>query len=1145
MKIQTNKNVMKIQTNKIIPFGLLTAVAAYFAAGVAVAQVPVLSTKDKVHSRVGVFLGGSTLTADRGGHTGQAGDRAADFGKGTGPVDVKDASFLNDLSKNDEMSFAFWLKKPQIESGSTFWVNSPSSNNGQRGYQAHLPWGDNTIYFDTAGCCNADQQRISASITTFPDYAAVGDVSWWTNWHYFVFQKKLTTKEIWIDGQLFLTGENNLPLPTDFTELFIGAAAPGVNLISGQVDDFAIFGTALSGTTIAELFTGTLPTALPAANKLAAYWDFNDSPAEGSFVSITPLADAVDAGPNLIQIVHIDGTTPWGLTNISLEVDGATVTPSFVKDGIKATVSYVPSPIFTGQTTHKASFTYPGAGGTPATIQWGFTVGVYTKDVVHSYVGTFGGGSAYTPDAGGHTGRAGDRAADFGNGTGPVHVKDASFLNALSTNDEMSFVFWLKKPGIEAGSTFWANSPSSATDQRGYQAHVPWSDSNIYFDTAGCCDGSTQRIYAHISMFPGYSGDVSWWTNWHYFVFQKKLSTKEIWIDGQLFLAGDSTAPLPTDFTELFIGATAPGVNLISGQVDDFAIFGTALSDTTIGELFTGTLPTALSATNKLAAYWNFDDFPAAGLFVSIVPAPNTTTARPDLIRVIHLDGAIVWDQSKVSLKVDDAPVTSAFVKNLTEATVSYVPSPWFAAGSTHNAALTYPGEGGTQATLAWQFSIGTFPVLSENLQTAPGSGLNPGFRINTYQKGGSIAIVNGWRNMLTMANEALAGYYPDNIADLTAFTHDGFYWEPGVINCSGSGDAGNIRGDVPFPGLPGTDGLTGQNAMEVLTFIEFPAAGFYTMGVNSDDGFRVTLGDSVGPDKAIVHVLKPDSLAGDNVGCQTQNGVDGGGFGGPVPIPPLVARAVNADPILAGDTVNVGEYITLNNAAAIKGNIAIVQRGGGIAFNVKAQNCLNAGAIAVVMANSTGDQPGLFGTSGGGVTTIPLILINQADGDALIAAATTDTNSPVVLRIGDDASLTLGEFNNGRGASDTLFTFKVPVAGVYPFRLVWENGAGTIAAGNALSCEWFMQDQGGVKTLINDPTAPGALKAYRDRVVTTPTLSISLSGSQVVIQFKGILAFATTPGGPYTDLTASWPSVASPYSVPASGGPMFFRAHR
>jgi len=258
-----------------------------------------------------------------------------------------------------------------------------------------------------------------------------------------------------------------------------------------------------------------------------------------------------------------------------------------------------------------------------------------------------------------------------------------------------------------------------------------------------------------------------------------------------------------------------------------------------------------------------------------------------------------------------------------------------------------------------------------------------------------------------------------------------------------------------------------------------------------------------VGPDKTIVRVLKPDSLAGDKVGCQSQYGVDTD-FGGPVPRPPLVARAVKADPILAGNPDNVGEYIALNNAAAIKGNIAIVQRGGGIAFNVKAQNCLNAGAIGVVMANNNGDQPGIFGASGGGVITIPCITVSQADGDALIAAATTGADSPVVLRLGDDASLTLGEFITGRGASDTLFSFLVPAAGVYPFRLVWDNGPADVSAGNALNCEWFMQDAAGVKTLTNSSTS--TVKAWIQRTfpASGATLNVTESAGIVRLSWTG-----------------------------------------
>lgn len=47
----------------------------------------------------------------------------------------------------------------------------------------------------------------------------------------------------------------------------------------GQIDDFAIYGTALSLADAQDLAAGTRPTALAASTKLLALWEFNDKPA--------------------------------------------------------------------------------------------------------------------------------------------------------------------------------------------------------------------------------------------------------------------------------------------------------------------------------------------------------------------------------------------------------------------------------------------------------------------------------------------------------------------------------------------------------------------------------------------------------------------------------------------------------------------------------------------------------------------------------------------------------------------------------------------------------------------------------------------------------------------------------------------------
>jgi hypothetical protein len=68
-----------------------------------------------------------------------------------------------------------------------------------------------------------------------------------------------------------------------------------------------------------------------------------------------------------------------------------------------------------------------------------------------------------------------------------------------------------------------------------------------------------------------------------------------------------------------------------------------------------------------------------------------------------------------------------------------------------------------------------------------------------------------------------------------------------------------------------------------------------------------------------------------------------------------------------------------------------------------------------------------------------------------------------------------IGEFNDGRGSANTEFSFLVEAAGLYAFRLTWEEGT------SGANVEFYSRDvYTGVRTLINDPAVPTAIKAYR-----------------------------------------------------------------
>ena len=237
--------------------------------------------KDKVAGYPAIITGKAVYTADSGGRTGKAGDYGMDQTKAGGAVIAMDASFLtaaNAATAKDELSVAFWQKKHDTTDSSAFNLQSPTTGN-QRTFHAHVPWSNGHIYFDTVGCCDGGTQRIEAGIDTFGDYT--GDNTYWTaNWHFFAFTKKGAQKQIWVDGKLFLEGENTGVMATDNNAFLMGADGGGGALSHAVVDDFSLYSKQLVEADVKALFAGTLPTALPTAKGLFAYWDFNDGGAK-------------------------------------------------------------------------------------------------------------------------------------------------------------------------------------------------------------------------------------------------------------------------------------------------------------------------------------------------------------------------------------------------------------------------------------------------------------------------------------------------------------------------------------------------------------------------------------------------------------------------------------------------------------------------------------------------------------------------------------------------------------------------------------------------------------------------------------------------------------------------------------------------
>ena len=201
---------------------------------------------------------------------------------------------------------------------------------------------------------------------------------------------------------------------------------------------------------------------------------------------------------------------------------------------------------------------------------------------------------------------------------------------------------------------------------------------------------------------------------------------------------------------------------------------------------------------------------------------------------------------------------------------------------------------------------------------------------------------------------------------------------------------------------------------------------------------------------------------------------------------------------------------------------------------------------------------PGIPGTPATGidienfVEEILAALEFKAPGMYTMAVNTDWTGFPnasdgYLVRAGADplvsaSSVTLGYFDAlapagpARGVANSPFQFYVSQAGIYLFRVMYYQTAGSA------NLEWFVLNTDGTRTLINDPAKADAIPAYYQWTAPAPapTLSVARSAGGLTITFTGTLQSADSVTGQWIDLPD-----ASPLPVQASGAMKFYRAKR
>ena len=111
------------------------------------------------------------------------------------------------------------------------------------------------------------------------------------------------------------------------------------------------------------------------------------------------------------------------------------------------------------------------------------------------------------------------------------------------------------------------------------------------------------------------------------------------------------------------------------------------------------------------------------------------------------------------------------------------------------------------------------------------------------------------------------------------------------------------------------------------------------------------------------------------------------GGFGATLPNPPLTEDLILVEDDNAGTSTDPNDACDMiTNSGSLSGKIAVIRRGD-CEFGFKSLNAQNEGAVAVIMVNNVAGDPIVMGggTSGGAVT-IPVFMIDNIDGEAIIS---------------------------------------------------------------------------------------------------------------------------------------------------------------
>ena len=520
---------------------------------------------------------------------------------------------------------------------------------------------------------------------------------------------------------------------------------------------------------------------------------------------------------------------------------------------------------------------------------------------------------------------------------------------------------------------------------------------------------------------------------------------------------------------------------------------------------------------------------------VSVGPVVEITVGLQDRVRQVNTN--------LIRFYLDDVLKSPSIEKTDANTTVRYAAG-LLPALTDHSYQIAFSDNGTpvTTKTNRFRFKVADYLTLPASSASPLGSEdiTKPGFNVRVYQvptlASDPAPIQPNLEDSIELAEGVMAGLVGGNVADLSGAGTGNTYFVPDTVHwVNSSGTSPNFPDPLPFPGIPGTLATEESFVHEVLTFVRFPASGYYQLGVNNNDHFRLSVG---GAGVQALRLLAPTNTAIPCVAIATN--ITQLQFGGSLPLTPLIAPVIYATP-----SGNPEDSCNLATNTALAGKIALLDAGTNCTADVPALQAQLAGAVAV-LATTPGDvgYPFRLNDINLGIT-IPVLVVAENFGASLLKSYLTN-GTPVTAMILGDAHPRIAEWDapKGFGNVDVLAGFAVPAPGVYPLRLI-SGHEGVPGGGGAANLDWFSFKSDGSKVLVNDTSDPEALRTFRTRNAgSAPRLNPpTTADGSVTIGWTGVglLEEATAVNGPWYLA----PVQNNPQTLPATGQMKFYRVRQ